>query len=100
METSHGGQNSVRSLNGSVTSSHETATIAPADKRSDRTHSDSQISSAENLAAAEETRESSWLLNVVICSGRDLFVGKNTAGDLFCMLHTFDGVSRSKTVRR
>ena len=40
-----------------------------------------------------------WLLCAVICSGKGLYVGEGQIGDLFCMLHTSDGVCRSRTVR-
>ena len=39
-----------------------------------------------------------WLLCAVICSGKGLYVGDGQLGDLFCMLHTSDGVCRSRTV--
>ena len=39
-----------------------------------------------------------WLLCAVICSGKGLYVGEGQLGDLFCMLHTSDGVCRSRTV--
>ncbi len=39
-----------------------------------------------------------WLLCAVVCSGKGLYVGNNTLGDLFCMLHTSDGSVRSRTV--
>jgi len=39
-----------------------------------------------------------WLLCAVICSGTGLYVGEGQLGDLFCMLHTSDGVCRSRTV--
>uniref|UniRef100_A0A7S0E576 Cyclic nucleotide-binding domain-containing protein n=1 Tax=Hanusia phi TaxID=3032 RepID=A0A7S0E576_9CRYP len=38
-----------------------------------------------------------WLLCAVVCSGKNLFVGEEQLGDLFCMLHTSDGVCRSRT---
>jgi hypothetical protein len=71
--------------------------VAP-DRSLHQSRADAEQIHADVLPSVEENRESSWLLNVVICSGRDLLVGRNVAGDLFCMLHTFDGVSRSKTV--
>jgi len=40
-----------------------------------------------------------WLLCAVISSGSGLYVGEGQLGDLFCMLHTSDGVCRSRTVR-
>jgi hypothetical protein len=39
-----------------------------------------------------------WLLCAVICSGKGLYVGEGQLGDVFCMLHTSDGVCRSRTV--
>lgn len=43
--------------------------------------------------------EGHWLLCVVVCLGEGLYVGpKRTCGDIFCMLHTYDGVCRSRTV--
>jgi len=38
-----------------------------------------------------------WLLCAVVVSGKGLYVGEGTLGDLFCMLHTSDGVCRSRT---
>lgn len=41
--------------------------------------------------------EEDWLLCAVVVSGKGLYVGDGTLGDLFCMLHTSDGVCRSRT---
>ena len=90
----------VGSQNKSAVLQNGTSALEPVapDRSLHQSRADAETLPTDVLPSAEESRESSWLLNVVICSGRDLWVGKNVAGDLFCMLHTFDGVSRSKTV--
>ena len=55
--------------------------------------------SAHNSTVIAKCGNEKWLLNAVICSGRNLFIGSKTVGDLFCLLHTYDGVSRSRMVR-
>jgi hypothetical protein len=53
----------------------------------------------ENLTSKEDTDGGQWLLCVVVCSGDGLFVGADRmCGDIFCMLHTYDGINRSRTV--
>ena len=45
-----------------------------------------------------DANQDHWLLCVVVCSGSGLYVGSDkSCGDIFCMLHTYDGVIRSKT---
>mmetsp|Transcript_53597 Transcript_53597/g.111859 ORF Transcript_53597/g.111859 Transcript_53597/m.111859 type:complete len:91 (-) Transcript_53597:50-322(-) len=45
--------------------------------------------SRDDMGSTDESSENSWLLNVVICSGRDLFVGRNMAGGVFFFLFFF-----------
>jgi hypothetical protein len=54
----------------------------------------------ENGTSKEDGEGGQWLLCVVVCSGDGLYVGADRmCGDIFCMLHTYDGVTRSRTVR-
>jgi hypothetical protein len=59
------------------------------------------VGAAEGGDVAEEASsaggEEDWLLCAVVVSGKGLYVGDGTLGDLFCMLHTSDGVCRSRT---
>jgi hypothetical protein len=101
MELFHGGaQNHKGQSNGTSSAGCHQPHNTGAETASQHADSNPPANSRDDMGSTDESSESSWLLNVVICSGRDLFVGQNMAGDLFCMLHTFDGVSRSRTVSK
>ena len=55
------------------------------------------VGSAAAEADDDDDTSGYWLLCAVICSGKGLYVGDGQIGDLFCMLHTSDGVCRSRT---
>ena len=55
------------------------------------------VGSAAAEADDDDDTSGYWLLSAVICSGKGLYVGDGQIGDLFCMLHTSDGVCRSRT---
>jgi hypothetical protein len=96
MDPHHGGAQG-QELSARVSSANGLNPLRSSEIVASRNQGDSRMHSVDS-EIGDFSREDSWLLNVVICSGRDLFVGHKTEGDLFCMLHTFDGVSRSRTV--